>query len=714
MNIHRLDGCAPAPLAHYLKALGILRLVAEQADPEARGWWSGDRFLLATGLKRDELERFFLECYMPTPIFNPWGGRSGFYPENSEKKARNVLKVIEQSSDPRFFYYKVIIRAVRSVIDSRFGGQKPKDDERQTLVRILRNAIRGKAPLWIDSVTALVGCGDRAEIEQPALFGTGGNEGSGSYTSAYMEAIDQCLLKRLWDHALSSVLFAENENPNCGWRRSMGQFIPEGDGSPWELLLAFEGGCVIRSAVTSRNTTESARWMSSPFYMAPASYGYPSGSQTDEFFLNKGNPYPGRGEQWFPLWKNPMGFEEINQLFQEGRATSKKGRATDGYGMVRAVKTLGVRQGISEFVRFGYQQRNNMATHFAVPLGRFQVPERVSPRLSCLDDLDRWLTGLRRAARDKHAPARLQMVERRLSDALFAVAVHPDEPARWQAVLLAMADVESVLRTGTGHNAGPIPPLRPEWVFAANDGTPGFRLAVAFALQSPRDSLRRHWLPLDKWQRKFATSGTGAERRLESSPAVVMHGRSGADDCIAAVWRRLVEAAQDGNRGGKRTPALFPGRRASARTGDLGRLLAGDVDINRTMGLARAMLAVDWRKWRAAPVSLGSAKRGIVPDDAWIAVRLACLPFPLPPEDRQLPFDPSILRRLEAGDAAAAVNLSLRRLRSAGIRATVRAAAASPDVARLWAAALAFPIHSKTADQLLARIDPNTIKEKTS
>jgi hypothetical protein len=34
-----LHGCTPEPLMSYLKALGILRLVAEQADPEARGAW---------------------------------------------------------------------------------------------------------------------------------------------------------------------------------------------------------------------------------------------------------------------------------------------------------------------------------------------------------------------------------------------------------------------------------------------------------------------------------------------------------------------------------------------------------------------------------------------------------------------------------------------------------------------------------------------------
>jgi len=37
LHIHKLDGCAPTPLAHYLKALAILRLVAEQRDASVRG-----------------------------------------------------------------------------------------------------------------------------------------------------------------------------------------------------------------------------------------------------------------------------------------------------------------------------------------------------------------------------------------------------------------------------------------------------------------------------------------------------------------------------------------------------------------------------------------------------------------------------------------------------------------------------------------------------
>jgi CRISPR-associated protein Csx17 len=49
-HLHIPEGCSPAPLALYLKALGVLRLVGEQADPQARGWWEGEHFCLLTGL----------------------------------------------------------------------------------------------------------------------------------------------------------------------------------------------------------------------------------------------------------------------------------------------------------------------------------------------------------------------------------------------------------------------------------------------------------------------------------------------------------------------------------------------------------------------------------------------------------------------------------------------------------------------------------------
>ena len=82
LHIHHLTGCSPTPLANYLKALGILRLVAEQSDASARGWWQDEHFCLLTRLSREELHAFFLDEYQPTPIISPWNKGSGFYKLN--------------------------------------------------------------------------------------------------------------------------------------------------------------------------------------------------------------------------------------------------------------------------------------------------------------------------------------------------------------------------------------------------------------------------------------------------------------------------------------------------------------------------------------------------------------------------------------------------------------------------------------------------------
>ena len=60
-----LGGCTPEPLMSYLKALGVFRLVAEQADPDARLSWTGGVAHLDSQLDRDGLAEFFLEGIGP-------------------------------------------------------------------------------------------------------------------------------------------------------------------------------------------------------------------------------------------------------------------------------------------------------------------------------------------------------------------------------------------------------------------------------------------------------------------------------------------------------------------------------------------------------------------------------------------------------------------------------------------------------------------------
>ena len=89
-----LQGCTPTPLASYLKALAVLRLVAEAGangggDSDVTGFWRDDIFVLRTRLTKDEFRRFFLERYRPTPLIAPWNGGSGFYFQEGKLKEKD-------------------------------------------------------------------------------------------------------------------------------------------------------------------------------------------------------------------------------------------------------------------------------------------------------------------------------------------------------------------------------------------------------------------------------------------------------------------------------------------------------------------------------------------------------------------------------------------------------------------------------------------------
>src|SRR5947209_3275413 len=92
-----IPGCKPEPLASYLKAVGILRIVSEQLDPDALGSWSGDVFTLHTKFGREKLRDFFISAYQPSPMVAPWNGGSGFYPKDNQ----NAITALSEGTAAR-------------------------------------------------------------------------------------------------------------------------------------------------------------------------------------------------------------------------------------------------------------------------------------------------------------------------------------------------------------------------------------------------------------------------------------------------------------------------------------------------------------------------------------------------------------------------------------------------------------------------------------
>lgn len=737
MIVHELGGCAPTPLAHYLKAVGILRLVTEQIDPGARAWWEGDRYFFASELDSDELERFLTEQYQPTPFVAPWNKGSGFYAGDT------VLIAARDSIAPRFEALRVGINAAQILLEgietadrrvreiktesnlrslsaaekkalreSAEYKQRLTDAEKNfktlkaELIPNLRMAWRGSHRDWMDAAMVL---GDDGTPRFPALLGTGGNDGRLDFTNNYFQRLAEVFdmsspqgaarvearewfSGSLWGGARRSLLSD----------RSVGQFLPgtagganAGNGpdadsllNPVDFLLMLEGAVAFTAGLSNRAEAQQPGRAAAPFAVSAQAAGYFSSGDSDE---------SARGEQWMPLWDQPLSFAELSQLLAAGRAQIGRRNSREPLDLARSIARIGTSRGIASFQRFGYIERNGQS-NLAVPLGRFAVRHGNSHLIGCLGDLDGWTTRLHRQARDKNASAELKRVEQQLASAIFAVAQHVDEPQRWQSVLLSLADVERVLATGAGAAAGPIPQLRPEWFTAAHGAdSPEIRLALAFALQAyafrpdsrPIDGVRKHAVTLSGI--RFATSGAGAEKRLRHDASAVLRGRSGEADAQAVLIRRLIEATQLGRR---RFP-LKAASNAAAQLQDIQSLILGEADFDRTMKLAQALMALDREAWASSNIRIArNTHDRSFPDDGWLAIRTALSPWALP-SGKIIGADPAILRKLMTGDATAAFEIARRRLLGAGISTALRRTAVPAAAARRWAAALAFPLSQK-------------------
>lgn len=744
LHLHHLRGCSPTPLANYLKAMGILRLVAEQADAKVRGWWQDEHFCLLSSLSKEELEKFFLEKYEPTPVVAPWNGGSGFYRTWDEKNRRlrnsknaAAMDDLLLSENPRLDRLRALVDEVRQVLPqyceqrdvSKLKTKErnkililpvgdgpqfpviPKDDSGKLQVQRALLRTSRTTPFFRSALVEIDG-----DVKTPWLWGSGGNDGNIDYSGRFLENLKAVLIPNEPQHIRQLLRCAFEEESSRGFQSGaagkVGQFQPAGAGganvttgtgsqqdthlNPWDFVLALEGAMVFQSHASRHLNPVAMSQATAPFAVRNHSTGYASAG-TDKL---------DRGEQWLPLWSRPSSFQEISSLLAEARLQFGRQRVNRPVDVVRAITRLGVARGIDSFLRFAYLERNGQS-RLAVPLGRIFV--RQHPQSFLIDDIARWMDQLQRCARDKNATSRLINAERRLTDAVLAALTHDPQPVLWQAVLLAAVEIEMMQATGTAIEAQPMPPLRPEWIEATFDPELAVEWRLALALGSaaakyfkfhPTDSVRGHCLPLDNksfWPR-FRTS----EKRLVRDPRVVVSGRDAISDCAAIVERRLIEASQKGER---RLP-LVAAPSCGAQLGDLAAFIAGNVDIERTFNLARAFMAVQWSKFdphKHCPNTIASDDQ---PPEAWLALRLSCLPWPLG-DGRRIPAESSIVRRLMAGDTANATEVALRRLRAAGVRVPLQAATTDPERSRLWAAALVFPIHRDSAQKAAVLLDPS-------
>ena len=752
-----LRGCTPVPLAHYLKALGVLRLVAEQADAEATGHWTDDGFVLESRLDRAALTGFFLHDYRPTPIITPWNGRGGFLEgeensETSDRKGKVLVDLFVNNQAERFSEIKLALLAISSNQTMKSLNQKraewkktkaelkkTKTDQLADLVKKLdfeqkllksqllidiRNKLDPASLEWFDACQIV-----REQLLHSPLLGRGGVDGSMDFGINFLERI--VLLfdiqsgkpKNTTADALDSALFSKIfPNPKTG---IPGPFAPglaggpnatngfKGDASQnlWDFILTIEGTLVLSAAASRRlNTTDYAD-ISFPFTVKSRLAGFPGTSIKDDLESWK--------ELWLPLWSRAATFPEISTLFHEGRLTIKRRTASDGLDAARAIRQLGFDRGIDRFLRFGLLQGQRSGNNtLAIPAGSFRAPTKGSNDL--IADIDRFLNRLRNYVRSDAASTAVRSAARRLDDALFALATTAQTASVVQRALIALGEAQRVLGASEKARGSvpPVPKLTADWMRAANDGSIEFRIARAL-LSS--ELLTYRWLhapsapgedtplrPCWPWAIQLASVDAG---RLSWQPDSRDALAANQLDTLLtqAMHRRLLPPRPDDER---HTQLSRPSASSGVSDVTLLAFLHDETDDTRILALLRGLALIDPNA-RTKPDIDPPGRPAMLPS-AFTALVLVFTPKHrllelelLTNEQALWPAPREAAARLAAGDVAGAVGLAWRRLRSA--RLPIPSHPHAPpqlpglDGPRLLAA-LTVPLHDAALKNLARRL----------
>ena len=437
MNVIRLGGCTLEPLGSYLKALSVLRLVSEQVDGSARGWWDRGSFCLETELDADGLAGFFLERYAPTPIVSPWNNGSGFYPKKEKpekrsgksasgpKKRNSTLEELATSKDPRVRLYAVTIERARCIpgVGLRADEEGKEAKRRRRFIQLeCRNRLPDAAVEWLD---AAVGISANDERSFAPIAGSGGNEGNLDYTATFMEHVVDLLIapdsKTPVEALLRNALFGSatvglqpgavgQYDPGRAGGFNQGQGVETADiaTNPWNFVLTLEGAVAWAAGLYRRQGVAFRSFLCSPFTVKSTPVGYGSAAAKDA--------ETARAEIWAPIWDRRATYGELRALLREGRASVDGKPAQNGLEFAEAACMLGVDRGIAGFMRYNLLKRRG-DSYVALPVGRFEVKDRSE------SDLVRELNGMLDAIawQMKSPPAEIDSLRRQVEDGMYNV-----------------------------------------------------------------------------------------------------------------------------------------------------------------------------------------------------------------------------------------------------------------------------------------------------
>ena len=651
---HKLDGCGVSPISNYLKGLGISRILSSK-DPDSTSFWKGDKFVLQTHMGRDDVIRFLLEEYRPTPIVSPWS-------YTVYQKSRDlVLKLFEHDKRRFGAYWDTvctvdnIIADMKSICEVSEITKKEIDANKEMLLCMCRNRLSDDAILWIDAVGTVAVDKAQTKAKFAPILGSGGNDGNFDMAKNFVINIDRMLISKNNNqeksrNLLNASLFAEmaplsnittmGHNPSGSGGPNFGSgFDGKTLSNPWDYIFMVEGALLCAGSV-SKHLSANRGTAVFPFTASTSTIGYSTASPED---TDEGGEPISRGEIWMPIWERPTTHAEIVHTFTEGRIQLGRKNAKTGTEFAQAVITLGTDRGIEKFQRYCILKRKGKA-YLAVNAGAVHVRDK--PVAKLLRETDIWYNYLLGKSREKGAPASLIRLVRDLEMHIMKFCTSPTEPNLMQ-VLISMGHLEKYASlSGT---TTPLSSLSKEWLTGCYDGSAEFRLASSIASIQKNTSLpiRENLEDIDSHKRKF-----------EKSLSCVWNTN---DTTLRNMERVLLRRILDGNMKSFDKMPLYG--YIPAETQDVALFLHGRLNLKKIGELVLPLSFIDMTKGVDYPWINQRNGNTIPLPESYMLLNLIYPPYP----EHNIPHDTSILNLLQAGRFLEAYDKCVHVLRAHGL-----------------------------------------------
>jgi CRISPR-associated protein Csx17 len=654
-----LQGCRHDILGHYLKAIGLLRVLAkcaapEHRDPDAEGWWASDKacFCLRSPKypTRERLVEFFARHYSPTPVFAAWNKEPGSDADVAEKFGMR----------PEWEVANSLSKMVVSAEDRRKPANKDKLIATEAL-EAYREAANVMATEAVDAISAPF---LKSNTEHP-LFLSKGIAGRAHLWRSHWD-----YLSAFQKHRTAYIVAAENICTHTGTNKQLaklkekanaalkpiadllpfvsgtgGESSAKGKGTPFfpdaikayniglgwvtenypfnalDYVLAVEGGFAMRGSVGRTLAANSRRFAAFPFVF-----------DAGEELVDDANEVKGTSSAlWFPLWDRPVTFVELSSFITDAQARLPGKEARFSAEFMRALHSQGVDAGFAGWQEFRFKMKISRVpwiTTGAYVESTFREDATLLNRaLYPLDEsqfLDQFEIKWKGGKADSKSPHPV----RAAINAAMETAIRETTPHHCLDLLSAafracrqMAISESFRETLPGKRARFFQPLpMGPWHHLLRDmAQPEFRIACAVASITSggkqRDGDYSKVLPMlgSLLPLKLGPGGWFLPTKSDVSKQAVWTGTDVCRDLAAVLARRYMDSLTD------ERPALIPSHDSlGAPLSDVLAFLSGDLDDALIARWIEALSLIGWEfpQTAEAPAETTTGESAIPPEYA--------------------------------------------------------------------------------------------------